>query len=877
MSWWQRFWRRRQMEEQLDKELLFHLEQHAADLIASGQDPQAARRQARLALAGPEQVKENCRDARGTRWLENLLQDFRYALRTLRQKPGFATVALLTLALGTGATTAMFTVVNSVLLKPLPYPEPERLVTLQGRTEMSGDQSLAYFDFLDSKRASYSLDMAGWLYRGGIVSRRGEAEYVDDIEISSGLFSVLGVRLLQGREFLREEDGPSGMPVIIIGYGLWQKRFAGRADAIGSPLIFEGKHYTIVGVAPSGFQLFGGDAGVFTPMGQNTAAYMQNRRFNPVGVLARLRPGVTLNQSKDELASIGRRLTKRYPETNADRSLVVQPLHPDVEDVRSTLWLLLGAVTLVLLIACVNVASLLLARAISRQRELAVRAALGASRGRLVRQCLTESAVLALSGGTLGFLLATVSIHPFVVFWPGSLPRAEEIHLDWHVLLFAMASALMSGLLFGLAPALRVPAKELERTLRAGARTVIGNSRRLHSAFVISEIALAIVLLVAAGMFGRTLLHLSALNPGLNIHNVLITRVALSPATLTNPERIRAEWRDLLSRAGSVPGVQSVSMVDTVPMREGDNSLGYWTNANIPPENKQPLTVTTCVTPDYLKTMGIRLLQGRFFDDHDHMGNELVAVIDEVLAQHAFGKEDPIGKRLWVPIMSADPVRIIGVVNHVRRWGLAADDQARIRAQLYYPFAQVPDSLLNRWSEVMSIAVRTNVPPLSTVKPLRRAVSGATGDQVIYGTYTMEQLVSRSLSRQRFLLLLFGLFAGLALLLACIGIYGVLAYLVGQRVPEIGIRMALGASAREVMWLVLRQSLGMTLTGVTVGAAGALFAGQVLMRLVEGMQPTNLSTFALMISLLVTAALAASLIPALRASRVDPVNALRQD
>ncbi len=308
---------------------------------------------------------------------------------------------------------------------------------------------------------------------------------------------------------------------------------------------------------------------------------------------------------------------------------------------RSTLWLLLGAVSLVLLIACANVASLLLARAVSRERELAMRMALGAGRSRLVRQCLTESAVLGLSGGVLGVLLAAIGIRPFVTFWPGSLPRAEEVQLDWHVLLFALAVSLLSGLLFGLAPALRAPARDLEQTLRAGARTVTGSSRRLHSGFVISEIALAVVLLVSAGMLGRTLLHLSSLDPGVNIRNVLVARMALSPGTLANPAQIRAAWQDILDRARRVPGVESIAMVDTVPMREGNNQLGYWTSADVPPENKQPLALATSVTPDYLKVMGIPLRQGRFFDDHDRMGNELVVVIDDVLAQHAFGAKGP--------------------------------------------------------------------------------------------------------------------------------------------------------------------------------------------------------------------------------------------
>jgi predicted permease len=353
--------------------------------------------------------------------------------------------------------------------------------------------------------------------------------------------------------------------------------------------------------------------------------------------------------------------------------------------------------------------------------------------------------------------------------------------------------------------------------------------------------------------------------------------MALSPATLENPGQIRAAWKDVLDRARGVPGVQSATMVDTVPMREGNNQLGYWTTADVPPENKQPITLATSVTPDYLKVMGIPLLKGRFLNDYDRMGSELVVVIDDVLAQHAFGAGEAVGKRLWVPDMSSQPVRVVGVVGHVRHWGLAGDDQAQVRDQLYYPFAQVPDTLLRRWSELMSIAIRTGNDPLSVVAPLRRAVRGATNDQVIYEVRTMEQLASSSLSRQRFLLMLFGIFAGLALLLACIGIYGVLAYVTSQRVPEIGLRMALGASSREVLRMVLGQSLQMILIGVGVGLASAFAAARLLEKLVAGVRSTDPSTFVIMVSVLVAAALFASFVPARRASRIDPMSALRQE
>ncbi len=880
MTWWQRLVRRGQMEEQLDKELLFHLEQHTADLIARGVAPEEARRKARLAMGGPAQVKEGCRDARGTRWLEDVWQDFRYALRTWRQKPGFALVGLTTLALGTGATTVMFTLIRGVLLKPLPYVEPQRLLSLQEQTDWSTQfgnlWAFTYPNYRDCKLQSRSLDLAAWRPNGGTVVGNGYAEYVDGFEISANLLPLLGVAPSQGRAFLEEEDRLGAAPVILISGGLWQRRYGGSPAAIGMPLVFNGTSYTIAGIAPDGLRLGGDEADVFTLLGQDPSPRMQNRAAHGLRVWARLHAGATLAAAQAELGLIGRALAEQYPKSNKGRSFLAEPLRANVSDVRATLWLLLGAVSLVLLIACANIAGLLLSRAASREHELAMRVALGASRGRLIRQCLTESAVLGLSGGVLGVILAAIGIRPFVVFWPGSLPRSEEVRVDWQVLLFALAVSLVCGLLFGLAPALRVPTRALEHAVRGGSRTVAGRSSLLQGGFVASEIALAVVLLVCAGMLGRTMLHLSSLDPGVNIQNVLTARMALSPATLANPGRTRAAWQDVLDRARRVPGVQAVAMVDTVPLRDGNNTIGYSTSAAALPENQQPLVMANGVTPDYLKVMGITLRRGRFFDDRDRMDGESVAVIDTVMAQEAFGGQDPLGKHLWIGI-GADPIRVVGVVGHVRYWGPAGDDKGRVRAQLYYPFAQVPDNLVRRWSELMSIAIRTGSAPLNAIESLRREVRGAGGDQVLYEVRTMEQLSAAKLARQRFLLLLFGIFAGLALLLACVGIYGVLAYLTGQRVPEIGIRIALGATGPDVMRMVLRQSLGMIASGTALGLAAALAAARLLERLVEGMRPMEPATVAIVLAVLVAAALAASFVPARRASRVDPMTALRAD
>jgi predicted permease len=878
MNWWKRLSRRTQMEAQLDKELSFHLKQHTAQLIDSGIAPDEARRQARLALGGPEQVKENCRDARGTRWLEDFLQDTRYALRTFRRTPGFTLIALLILSLGIGATTVMFAVINSVLLRPLSYPQSDRLLTLRVSTEQIGELwGFSNFDFGDVKRESKTVTLAAWTYAGGTISGPGEPEYVNGRNISADLFSMLRISPLQGRAFSPDEDRPGATPVAMISYGLWQRDFGGQQSAIGEPLVYEGKPYTIVGIAPADFQL-DGDADVFTPLGQrqNTDPRMPNRRARFLHVLARLQPGFELSETRAELALIARHLAAEYPQSNSGLGMTAYPLQKElVGDIGSTLWLLLCAVALVLLIACVNIASLLLARAVSRERELAMRVALGAARSRLARQCLTESAILGLGGGLLGVVLALLSVNPFVAFWPGNLPRAEEVHLDWRVLIFAVIASLVSGVLFGLAPALRVPVHNVEQTLRAGARSITGSSRRLHSAFVISEIALAVVLLVSAGMLGHTLLALSSLDPGFNVHNVITAHFALSPTILENPEQIRQAWQDVLDRARRVPGVESATLADIIPMRVGENSLPYWTSATPPPPNQEPIALASCVSPDYLKVMDIPLRKGRFFNEHDRIGSEPVIVIDDNLAEHAFGTQDAVGKRIWIPAMSGS-VLVVGVVGHVRHWGLASDDQSRVRDQMYYPFAQVPAPLLHLFSSVMSIAARTNVPPLNVVDPLRRELRGAANDQALYEVHTMEELVSASLARQRFLLLLFGIFAGLALLLACIGIYGVLAYLTGQRVPEIGVRMTLGAKPLDIIRMVLGESLAMIFVGVGVGTLAAVAAGRILNRLVEGMRSADASTFAITILILVIAALFASFVPARRASRIDPATALRQ-
>jgi predicted permease len=877
MSWWSRLMRRSHMEAQLQKELQFHLNEHENVLISRGHSPEQARREARVALGGPEQVKEKCRDARGTRWAEEFLQDTRYTLRGFRQKPGFPVVTLLILALGIGATTVMFTLVNSVLLRPLPYRDADRLVRLKGFEKDFGEfWGFSYPDLRELQHEIRHVSIAGWTFSSGTMTAPGEPVHVDGRQISAELLPLLGVIPASGRTFRAYEDRLGARPVAMISYALWQRRFASDRAVSGKELTFDGKAYEIAGVLPASFQL-SGEADVYTPIGQSTDPRMQNHDAHFIQVIGRVAPGAGLDQVQAELTLISRHLAQAYPKSNAGLSMRIHPLLEEmVSDVRGTLWLLLGAIGLVLLIACVNIASLVLTRSISRERELALRAALGASRNRLVRQFMTESAILGVCGGLLGTLLAAVSVHPFVALWPGGLPRADGIHIDWRVLSFAVTVSLLCGLSFGLIPAVRVPLRRLEQMLRAGGRTLGTKSRPLHSWFVISEIALALVLLVSAGMLGHTVLTLSSVNPGFNPRHVLTARFAISPQALDNPAHIRAAWRDVLDRARRLPDVEFVSLADIIPMREGENVGPYRTTANPMPPNKEPFALGSCVTPDYLKVMRVPLLHGRFFNEYDREGSKPVMVIDENLARHAFGRTDVVGQHIW-PWDGSVPVEIVGVVGHVRHWGLAGDDESRVHDQMYYPFAQVSGRLLHFFSSVMSIAVRTRSSPLRIVMPLRQALRGDSGDQTLYEVRTMEELVAASLSRQRFLSVLFSIFAALALLLACTGVYGVTAYLTGQRTSEIGVRIAVGANVGDIMRLVLWQSLKMTLAGVGLGMLGALAAWHILQHLVHGMRGANGTTFAVMSSLLLLAAFLASFIPARRASIIDPVRALRQE
>lgn len=879
-----------QRDKDIALELASHLQMLTEDKIRAGIPPEEARRQASLALGNLQCTRENCRDARGSRWLADLAHDLRYAIRALRHNPGFSLVAVFTVALGIGVTTLMFSVIGSVILRPLPYPEPHRLVSLDNTIPRRGNAggTFSYPDFLDIARLSTTLGpVIAFRYGSGVLSEPGDAEFISGRQVSAALLPALGINPIRGRGFSPEDDHAGGNPVAVISDRLWQERFGRLPGAIGGRLVLDGLPYTVIGILPPALNLTstlsffvpGLDTpiDVFTLIGQSTNPALRNREMHPgIFVFARLRPGVTIAQAGQELAGISRRLAEQYQNSDADRLVTATPLqHKIVADSSQTLWILSGAVSLILLIACVNIASLLLARALSREREMAMRMALGAGRGRLIRQCLTESILLASCGGLLGALLAAVGEKPFLLLWPGGLPRADEIQFDARVFAFAIGVSLLSGLLFGLAPALRAPIDSLEQEIHGGARAIGSPSRRMHAALVAAEIALATVLLVSAGLLGHTMIRLISIHPGFDAQNVFMTTVALSRGRLSTAEQTRAAWSDLLRQIRRIPGVKSVAGGEVNPMSEDNNEVGYWTTPARPTAAQTPWSLLAVVTPDYLETMRIALRQGRFFEAGDRSPHDLVAVVDESLARHAFGNRNAVGQYLWIEFIGR--ARIVGVVDHVRYLGMYGDETSQIKDQVYVPLNNLPDSFLEN-ANSMQVFVRTIGAPSSTISDaLRRQIRKGGHDQAAWNIHSLQDLVNASLARQRFLLTLFGVFAALALLLAVIGIYGVLAWLTAQRVPEIGVRMALGATSAQVVRLVFRESLGMILAGIVMGTLASLGAARVLESLKAGVQGGDPLSFTVMILVLVFAAVLAIWIPARRAVRIDPAVSLRHE
>jgi predicted permease len=876
MNWLGRLVQKSRLESQLQKELQDHLERQAADYMRSGMSEAEAWRQARLKFGNVEQVKEECRDARRTRWVESIWQDLRFAGRTLRKSPGFALAAIATLALGIGANTAIFSVINGVILRALPYQDAERLVSIEERRGIAGDFAFSYPDFLDVQRASRSFEgIAAYRGFGLNVTSPGEPAYMISRQVSAGFLSVLGIKPALGREFRPEEDRRNAAPVAMVGYALWQERFGGSRKAIGETLVAGGRGYTVVGVLPANFR-FNGERQILTPIGQNDTVVIQKRdMYSGIEAVARLKPGVTLEQANSELQAIGWRLAREYPDTNSRTMFGAEPLKRKViGDIGPTLFLLAGAVGLVLLIACANVANLFLARSLSRTREFSIRAALGAGRGRMVRQLLTESILLSLIGGIGGVLLSASGTGWALRHLPDWLPRTQDITLDGRVLLFAVIVSVITGIVFGLAPLIR-QRFFLETGLGQGSRGTSLGVRRLQSSFVIAELALALVLLTGAGLMMRTILQLWAISPGFDPHNLLTMTVTLSPKVLNNPAQMRAAWEQIVERVRNTPGVQAATLDSLVPLDGTSQEIAFWTSAETTAPKNAAMTWSYTPTPDYLRTMKIPLLRGRFFTEQDRAGSRRVIVIDETLAKRVFPGEDPIGKALSIQFMGR--VQIIGIVGAIKHLSLDEDAFGPREPALYVPLLQFPDEFMPLTTAGMNLLVRTSVSPLSVINAVKHAVLGPTRDQPVRDVATMEQIMSDSLGRRRGMLFLLGIFAGVALMLASIGIYSVISYATSRRVQEVGVRMALGAQPPQVVRLFMTQGLQMVLIGVGAGIASSFVLMRLLAKLLYGVSPADPVTFSAVALLLCAIACAAIYVPARRAARVDPMVALRYE
>jgi predicted permease len=872
---------RHETDQELDEELQYHLEQKTQQFITAGMNEQEARRAALLEMGGLEKRKEECRDARQVTWLQGLLQDVHYGLRILRKSPGFTTVAILTLALGIGANTAMFSVVQGVLLAPLPYSEPDRLVSVwQYNLTLKHAISVSYPDFLDWQRDARSFQqMAAFDWQDRDLTSPGTPEHLSGKEISSGFLSTLSVKPIVGREFSPDEDKHGGPPVVIISNRLWRNRFAASTKALGKSVTLDGVDYTVVGVLPEDFRIVGEEADVYVPPGQGDPLIYGDRTIHPILCVARLKSGITIAQSEAEMGAIQEHLDRLYPSADRGLGANVKPLKYEfVADVSGTLLMLLGAVGIVLLIACANVANVLLARSAARTREFAIRSALGASGARIVRQLVTESVLLSLAGGTLGLALAKWGVRPMLAELPNSLPRSQNIGVNGSVLLFALGISVAVGILFGLAPALQTSRADLQASLKAGARGSTSPHHRAHSSLVIVQMALTLILLVGAGLLFRTIRQLWEVNPGFDARHVIAFNVGLSPSATKTTSGMRIAYQQLIERIRSIPGVKAAELTVLSPLSEHQNIGPFWVGSQEPASSAQaPRALFYWTGPDYLRTMQIPLLQGRYFTAADTASSQPVVLIDSVLARAYFLGRDPVGQSVTIPHWG--PVRIIGVVGHVRHWGLDERD-AYTQNQIYASINQFPDDWAPIFYRRLTVVVSTPLDAVTLMPAIKAAVYGASDDQTVYGVQVMQQALSRSLSSQRFPMILLGAFAGLALLLASIGIYGVISYSVVQRVHEIGIRVALGAEKRDVFRMVIGQGLRLALVGVAIGAATALILARLLSsfsHLLYGVGASDSVTFLVVSAVLTGVGILACYIPARRAMRVDPMVALRHE
>jgi predicted permease len=798
----------------------------------------------------------------------------------LAKSPGFTVTAILTLALGIGANTALFSVVNGVLLNPLPFPQPDQLVAIYAKTAIVSEGSISYPNFEDwHKDASSFSSFAAFRSENYNLTGAGTPERLHAHQISAEFFAMLGVKPILGRDFRPEEDQAGASPVALISDGLWKSKFGSSPDVLGKTLALNGKPHTIVGVFIGHEPIFS-PTDVYVPLGQWNDPSFRDRRFSMgLNAIGRLKPGVSIQQAGADMDSIAQNLAAAYPDADKSMGIALVPLKQDtVGDVQGILLVLLGAVGFVLLIACANVANLLLARSTGRAREFAIRAALGASATRVIRQLLTESVLLALGGAAIGLLLAKWGTQAMIAAMPDTLPRAEEIAIDPRVLWFTLGVAVLTGIVFGLVPALKALQTDLHDTLKESGRGSSGTRHRTQRTFVAFEMAMALVLLIGAGLMLRSLGALWSINPGFNPHNVLAFSLSLTSTDATTGDQLRAKYRASVDSITAIPGVEAASMLGgSLPM-SGDSELPFWIEGQPKPATQQdmPSALFYLVTPGYQSAMGIPLERGRFFTAQDDQHAPIVALIDASFARKYFPNQDPIGKHVNMSLIDLQP-EIIGVMGHVEHWGLGNTAHQDLQAQIYLPVWQVPDRFWPLLANGADYVVRTAAAPMGSVNAVRAAAEKFDPTAVVYGARPMEEIVADSIATKRFSMILLSVFAALALLLSAVGIYGVVSYLVGQRLREIGLRMALGAQRADVLRMVLGEGAKMALIGVGCGLAGALLLTRFIRQLLYGVSATDPITFIGVAAVLTVVALAACYFPARRAMRVDPIVALRYE
>lgn len=819
----------------------------------------------------------------------NLWQDLRYGARMLLKSPGITFVVILALALGIGANTAIFSVVNAVLLRPLPFEESDRLMFVHERSQVLDNMSISYPNFKDWREQNNVFEKIGVYNRASYnLTGVGEAERIVTAQASADLFSALRVNASLGRLFTNEEDQPGGTPVVLLSHGLWQRRFGGQESILNQPLTLNNKSYTVIGVMPETFK-YPSRVEMWVPVGQLSDQTSWQSRGNHPGLygIARLKPGITLAAAQADMDNIAVSLEKEYPDSNMGNRVKIQPLlEVFVSDARRTLWVLFAAVAFVLLIACANIANLLLARASARQKEMAIRAAMGAGRWRIARQLLTESVLLAIVGGALGLFLANWGIRLILYISPDAIPRSGEIALDWRVLIFTIGVSLVTGILFGLVPALQAGVVDVHETLKETGR---GTTRRqwLRSSLVVVEVATTLVLLIGAGLMIRSFYQLQKVNPGFSYDRLTSFSVSLPRAKYPNLEQRDAFFNQLLENIRSLPGVESAAAASGLPL--GNN--GWQTSFRVdgqppPPPGQVPLMEACLVTPDYFKAMDIPLKSGRYFNDHDNRAflagrdlsklneeHQAVAginsiVIDEEFARRHWPNEEAVGKRIRMgPEDDSSILTVLGVVGRVNMESL---NQNSNRVQGYFSYAQNPAS-------GMTVIVKAASDPNLLIKSIREQLKAIDPDQPLFNVRTMNEIRAESVASERLNLTLLSLFAGIALVLAIVGIYGVMSYSVTQRTHEIGIRMAIGAQPRDVFKMIIGQGMTMALIGVGIGLIGAFGLTRLMATMLFGVEPTDPLTFAAIAILLTTVALIACYVPGRRATKVDPVVSLRYE